>query len=551
MNQVALVVGINTYAHFTHLKTPATDAEEIAKILERDGGFKVFRLPEAISQDTDKRKPTVGSSLAVTQKQLNKALKQLLLPDSTQHPETVLVYFSGHGLPDPDSDLGLDKGYLITTDSDPEDTRPGFPLAQLQTWLSKSLIKNQIVWLDCCHSGGLVVDVAAANPERRDGYRRCFIASSREYEKSWPDLNSKYSVLTKALLEGLDPTRLQGRWIDTYALVDYVNQALQNEPQSPICDNFGDAIKLTRDWSSSVSSGATSDSLKTASRGNWAIPLQMPPLPEHFVERPEYQDDVKKCLLSTDPKVFGTLVVSAIQGLGGIGKSVLAAKLAHDDEIQSRFSDGILWVTLGQTPDILPLLSGWIQDLGDMDYKPTSTDAASSHLRTLLYDKKLLLVIDDLWNPENLDPFRIGGNDCCVLVTTREVRIPDAHLYRLNVMRPDQALKLMTKKLSEPLSPQEEQQALTFADRVGFLPLALELAATQIEEGVSWEELLEDFRTEAARLEGLDLYGQEDIPDDAKRRKYSLLACFNLSLKQLSIEQLRQFAWLGIVPEDV
>jgi NTP pyrophosphatase (non-canonical NTP hydrolase) len=549
--RIALVIGINTYDHMPNMAAPAVDAEAIAQRLERDGEFKVFRLPEAIAEDDESRTPVVGTNLPVTQSQLNKALKQLLLPDSTQHPETVLIYFSGHGLPDPEGDEGLDRGYLLTSDSDPEDARPGLPLAQLQKWLSKSPIKNQIVWLDCCHSGGLLIDVAAVSPGRRDGYNRCFIASSRDYEVSWPDLNSFYSVLTKALLEGLDPTRLPGRWVDTFALVDYVNQALQKEPQSPICDNFGDAIRLTRDWASPASSATENGNLKTASRRNWAIPLQMPPLPEHFVERPEYQEQVKACLLSTDPKVFGTLVVSAIYGLGGIGKSVLAAKLAHEEDVQARFADGILWVTLGQTPDLLPLLSGWIQALGDMDYKPTSIPAASSHLRTLLYDKKALLVVDDVWKPEHLEPFRVGGNDCCVLVTTRETRIPDAHRYDLDVMSPEQALALMTQKLSEPLSATEREQALAFADRVGFLPLALELAATQIEEGVTWEELLEDFRAEVARVEGLDLYGQEDIPDDAKRRKYSLLACFNLSLKQLSTEQLRQFAWLGIVPEDV
>ncbi|MEM9218690.1 MAG: NB-ARC domain-containing protein [Cyanobacteria bacterium P01_F01_bin.150] len=289
---------------------------------------------------------------------------------------------------------------------------------------------------------------------------------------------------------------------------------------------------------------------ETLTTKNWAIPLQMPPLPDHFVERPDYQNAVKEQLLS-NAKVFGTLVVSAIYGLGGIGKSVLASKLAHDGEIQKRFADGILWVTLGQNPDLLPLLSGWIQALGDHDYKPTALQAASVHLRTLLYDKKMLLVVDDVWNPEHLEPFRVGGSDCCVLVTTREARIPEAHRYDLDVMRPEQALELMTQKLSEELSGEAKDQALAFAKRVGYLPLALELAATQIEEGVTWVELLEDFQAEVARVEGLDLYCQEDIPEDAKRRKYSLLACFNLSLKQLSTEQLRQFAWLGVGPEDV
>ena len=141
---------------------------------------------------------------------------------------------------------------------------------------------------------------------------------------------------------------------------------------------------------------------------NRYVPLQMPPLPDHFVERPEPQDAVKGQLLCEDK--VGTLVVSAIYGLGGIGKSVLATKLAHDPEVRDYFADGILWATLGQKPDILPLLSGWIQALGDNDYKPTAVESASNHLRTLLYDKCILLVVDDVWNPVHLEPFRVGGD---------------------------------------------------------------------------------------------------------------------------------------------
>ncbi|NER83873.1 MAG: hypothetical protein F6K42_30890, partial [Leptolyngbya sp. SIO1D8] len=280
------------------------------------------------------------------------------------------------------------------------------------------------------------------------------------------------------------------------------------------------------------------------------VPFQVPPLPYYFVERPEHQNAVKQILLDT-PKHPGTLVVSAICGLGGIGKSVLAVKIAHDPEVLSRFCDGVLWATLGQQPDILAFLSSWIQALGDHSYKPITPTAASAHLRTLLADKHMLLVVDDVWHPEHADLFRVGSSDCCVLITTREARIPQAEGYSLDVMSPDQALELITNMLSTPLSEAEQAQARKFAKRVGYLPLALELTASQIADGVIWTELLEDFQAEVAHLETLDLYSADDIIEDAQRRKYSLTACFRLSLKQLSPEQLQQFAWLGVVPEDV
>jgi hypothetical protein len=158
-------------------------------------------------------------------------------------------------------------------------------------------------------------------------------------------------------------------------------------------------------------------------------PLQMPPLPDYFVARPEHEQAVKSLLLAPDNTTPGTLVVSAIYGLGGIGKSVLAAALAHCSDVQDRFADGILWATLGQEPDLLSFLSGWIQALGDRDYKPTSVDAASMHLRSLLYNKRVLLVVDDAWNPDHVEAFRIGGTGCRVLVTTREAEVSGAKRY--------------------------------------------------------------------------------------------------------------------------
>ncbi len=246
MNRVALVVGINTYSHFNPLSAPAKDAEAIAQRLQQDGEFKVIRLPEAIGRDGEggyTRK--AGKRTEVTQAELEQALKQLFRPNSPQTPDAALFYFSGHGLRDAEGAEGLDKGYLATSETDPNQSRPGLSLAWLQNLLARSPIKNQIVWLDCCHSGSLLIDVGSANPGHSSDHNRCFVASSRDFEQSWQDLNSPYSVLTKALLDGLDPSRVAQRWVDSFSLADYVNQALKGDLQSPICTNFGDAIDLT------------------------------------------------------------------------------------------------------------------------------------------------------------------------------------------------------------------------------------------------------------------------------------------------------------------
>ncbi|MBD2598847.1 NB-ARC domain-containing protein [Microcystis viridis] len=289
-----------------------------------------------------------------------------------------------------------------------------------------------------------------------------------------------------------------------------------------------------------------SASLKSSSYRN-----QAPPKPSYFVERPEVSIELKKLLLSEITEKTGTLVISAIYGLGGIGKSTLAAALAQEKEVQAFFPDGIFWATLGQQPDILSFLHGWIQALGDYNFKPTGIDAASLHLRTLLADKKALLVVDDLWNVEDIDPFRVAGNHCKLLVTTREVRVKGAISYDLNVMTESQSLALLRGYLKHELNLADQKQAKILAKIVGYLPLALELTAAQIEDGIPWAELIEDLRAEIAHLEILDRLEAGDTANEEKRKHYSLIACFNLSLKRLNGQRLRQFSWLGVLPDDV
>ena len=346
MTRAALVVGINTYTHFRALKAPAQDAEAIAQLLQQDGDFKVTRLPEAITKENDRLSPRVGETLAVSQGQLERALEQLFCPDSDQVPDTALFYFSGHGLPD---SKGFDKGYLVTSETDGDRPRLAISLRWLHWLLSKSPVRRQIVWLDCCHSGGLLIDVEAANPGNHQGYSRCFIASSRDFEKSWQDLNSDYSVLTKALLEGLDPARLPGRGVDSFALVDYVNQALKGELQTPICTNFGDAISLTRTWQDSA------EPVREEGGGRGVCPYKGLEFfefndedPQYFFGREALTDDLLDRARTAD--------FMALVGASGNGKSsVLRAGLLHQLKVGRRIAGSDRWQILMMRPDDRPM----------------------------------------------------------------------------------------------------------------------------------------------------------------------------------------------------
>jgi hypothetical protein len=83
----------------------------------------------------------------------------------------------------------------------------------------------------------------------------------------------------------------------------------------------------------------------------------VPDLPPHYLPREADLAGLKRKLLSGDASVAitGQGKAVGIQGMGGIGKTVLAAALAHDSEVRQAFPDGIYWLTVGQKPNLLDL----------------------------------------------------------------------------------------------------------------------------------------------------------------------------------------------------
>ena len=96
-------------------------------------------------------------------------------------------------------------------------------------------------------------------------------------------------------------------------------------------------------------------------------------------------------------------ITTALQGAGGFGKTTLAAAICHDDDIVTAFDDGILWATLGERANVQQELTRLYAALtGD---RPAFVDAedASIELAARLEDKNCLIVIDDVWDPDDVE----------------------------------------------------------------------------------------------------------------------------------------------------
>ena len=95
--------------------------------------------------------------------------------------------------------------------------------------------------------------------------------------------------------------------------------------------------------------------------------------------------------------VTGEVSPLGLHGQGGIGKSVLAAALARDEDIRCRFPDGVFWVTVGEHADLLAAQLDLLDRLDAGGPVPSTVAEATDRLRGVLATRRVLLVVDDVW----------------------------------------------------------------------------------------------------------------------------------------------------------
>ncbi|OUL20117.1 hypothetical protein BV378_30415 [Nostoc sp. RF31YmG] len=192
-----------------------------------------------------------------------------------------------------------------------------------------------------------------------------------------------------------------------------------------------------------------------------------------------------------------------VQGMGGIGKTVLATALARDDEVRKAFPDGVFWVTFGQTPQILTWQSYLASALGDKQAAFTEIGLAKARLRELFAEKACLLILDDIWRLDDATPFDVLGERCQMLVTSRDAAIITGlggEEYQLAVLDAQQALALLADWANQPqiLHPTSQNDiALQVARECGYLPLALAMVGAMMRSKPPnrWQNILEKLRS--------------------------------------------------------
>lgn len=277
-----------------------------------------------------------------------------------------------------------------------------------------------------------------------------------------------------------------------------------------------------------------------------------PPMPNLVTGRDEDLQDIKGRLgIVPGHRHSPRLVI--MRGWPGVGKTTLAAALAHDIETTLAFPDGILWVSLDQTPNLLSELAAWGRALGDERIaRSTTLDEAKGQLTALLRDKRMLLIIDDVWESHHALPFLVGGRDCATLITTREQQVANelaptpSHIKLLRELTEPKALELLERLATSVVSeyPEEARQLVI---ELECLPLALQVAGrllnTDASYGFGVEELLVELR-EGAKV--LAATPPADRTDVARETRPTVAVLFKKSTDRLNQETREYYAYLGV-----
>ena len=243
------------------------------------------------------------------------------------------------------------------------------------------------------------------------------------------------------------------------------------------------------------------------------------------------------------------LIVSAISGMAGVGKTALALQWAH--QVTDRFPDGQLYVNLrgydpGQPMPAADVLAGFLRSLGVAERDiPAETAERAARYRSLLAGRRMLIMIDNAGDVEQVRPLLPGSPSCVALVTSRDalaglVARDGAHRLDLGPLPPAEAIGLLRALIGERVDA-EPEAAATLAGYCGRLPLALRVAAelAAASAGVSLSGVTSELADQQDRLERLDAAGD---------RLSAVRAVFSWSVRHLDDEAARAFRLLGLHP---
>jgi tetratricopeptide (TPR) repeat protein/DNA-binding XRE family transcriptional regulator len=289
--------------------------------------------------------------------------------------------------------------------------------------------------------------------------------------------------------------------------------------------------------------------LLSAERPPVQVPRQLPAAMADFTGRAAELQALTRMLDDAAGGPPGTVVISAIGGTAGVGKTALALHWAH--RLAARFGDGQLYVNLrGFDPSGGPAspaeaVRGFLDALGvPPERVPPGPDAQAGLYRSLLASKRMLIVLDNARDEQQVRPLLPASPASLVVVTSRNqltgLAAVGARLLPLDVLPRAEAVQLLTARIGTARAAAEPGAIAEIATLCARLPLALAVASARAaaRPGFPLTALAAELRGAADRLDALE------TGDPAA----SVRAVFSWSYQQLSPEAARMFRLLGAHP---
>lgn len=278
------------------------------------------------------------------------------------------------------------------------------------------------------------------------------------------------------------------------------------------------------------------------------VPRQLPADVAGFVGRRAHLRELD-ALLDADRRP-PALVLPVISGTAGIGKTTLAVHWAH--RLADRFPDGQLYANLhgfdpnGSTVASSDAVKDFLVALGvAREQLPAGAEAQAALYRSLLADRRLLVLLDNARDADQVRPLLPGGSSCLALVTSRDplvglVATEGAHPLQLDLLPAAEARELLRHRLGPDRITADSSAVDCIVDRCAGLPLALAITAAR---ALTRPRL--PLSATAAELSNarsrLDPLRTDDAATDMR-------AVFHWSYRLLGQEAARLFRLLGLVP---
>jgi DNA-binding SARP family transcriptional activator/Tfp pilus assembly protein PilF len=281
------------------------------------------------------------------------------------------------------------------------------------------------------------------------------------------------------------------------------------------------------------------------------VPAQLPPAVPAFAGRCTELASLDAILPGADAPEPATVVISALSGTAGVGKTTLAVHWAH--RVSSRFPDGQLYVNLrGFDPSCPALdpgeaLRGFLDALGvPLTRIPDGLAAQVGLYRSLLAGKRVLVLLDNARDVEQVRPLLPGSPGCLAIVTSRNqltgLVAEGASPLSLDLLTFSGARDLLSRRLGADRVAREPDAVADIIEHCARLPLALTIAAARAAMNPSFP--LAVFATElrealSENIRALDAFDVGDVTTDAR-------AVFSWSYRALSTDAARLFRLLGL-----